>query len=86
MASPTAGATEFATLNLDDDLEVGTEAIVKVETESLPKEFHSTTEQNEEPETDAAAVVPAGMILTGHTTSDILTTTFSSQYPLRRPY
>ena len=62
MASPTAGATQFATLNLDDDLEVWTEAIVKVETESLLKEFHSTTEQNEEPETDAAAVVPAGIL------------------------
>jgi hypothetical protein len=35
----TTGATEFATLNINDDSEVWTEAMTKVETK-LPKEFH----------------------------------------------
>jgi hypothetical protein len=51
----TTGATDsFATLNINDDSEVGTEAIVKAETELL-KELHSTTEENNIIKTDAVA-------------------------------
>ncbi|KAG1740935.1 hypothetical protein EDB19DRAFT_1828327 [Suillus lakei] len=51
----TTGATDlFMTLNINDDSEVGTEAIVKAETELL-KELHSTTEENNIIKTDAVA-------------------------------
>ncbi|KAG1722942.1 hypothetical protein EDB19DRAFT_1916371 [Suillus lakei] len=51
----TTGATDsFTTLNINDDSEVGTEAIVKAETELL-KELHSMMEENNIIKTDAVA-------------------------------
>ncbi|KAG0698066.1 hypothetical protein DFH29DRAFT_1071336 [Suillus ampliporus] len=51
----------FATLNIDDNSEVGTGAIVKVETELL-KEFHSMMEENDVGKTGPA--VAAGILST----------------------
>ncbi|KAG1843974.1 hypothetical protein F4604DRAFT_1937850 [Suillus subluteus] len=55
----TTGTTEFATLNINDDSDVGTEAMTKVETELL-KEFHSDMTKEDDiddiKKTDQAAV------------------------------